>query len=147
MGAEATSPIPKTYWIVSSLALVWMLFGVLAWVMDLMTDETALVNLSETQRQLYLSRPQWLFVVYAIAIFSGLAGAIGLLMRRAWATPAFAVSLVAVIVQFGYTFLVMDAVRLLGAAAALPFPLVICAIGIFLLWFSIHARRRKRVPA
>jgi hypothetical protein len=79
--------------------------------------------------------------VYALAIFSGLAGAIGLLMRRGWATTAFAISLVAVIVQFGYTFLVMDAVKLLGASAV-AFPAVIFAIGVFLLWFSMRARKQ-----
>jgi hypothetical protein len=97
--------------------------------------------MTEAQRQLYESRPQWLFLVYAVAIFSGLVGATGLLLRKAWATTAFAISLAAVIVQFGYTFLAMDAVRLLGAGAALPFPIVIFAIGAFLLWFSLRARK------
>jgi hypothetical protein len=136
---------PTWYWIVSGLALVWMLMGVMAWFTDLMTDEAALAQMSEAQRQVYLSRPQWLFIVYAVAIFAGLAGAIGLLMRKAWATTAFAISLIAVAVQFGYTFLVMDAVRLLGAGVALPFPIVIFAIGVFLLWFSSNAKRAGRL--
>ena len=142
MVAEATNKVPKGYWIVSILALVWMLFGVMAWVMDLMTDEAALAELSEAQRQLYTSRPSWLFGVYAVAIFSGLAGAAGLLVRKPWAITAFGLSLVAIIVQFGYTFLVMDAYRLLGATA-LPFPLVIFAIGVSLLWFSVWSRKRQ----
>src|SRR5688572_32056515 len=74
MGAEATQKMPRVYWVVSILALVWMLFGVLAWVMDLMTDDAAMAGMSEARRQLYVSRPQWLFGVYAVAIFSGLAG-------------------------------------------------------------------------
>jgi hypothetical protein len=131
---------PKWYWIVSSLALVWMLIGVMAWTADLMADEASLAQLSEAQRQLYVSRPQWLFAVYAIAIFSGLAGAIALLLRRAWARVAFAISLAAVIVQFGYTFLVLNAIELLGAGEALTFPLVIFAIGLALLWFSVYAK-------
>jgi hypothetical protein len=135
----------RGYWIVAGLALVWMLMGVFAWVVDLMTDEAALAQMSEAQRQVYESRPQWLFVVYAVAVFSGLAGAIGLLMRKAWATTAFVVSLLAVVVQFGYTFLVMDTVRLLGAGAALPMPLVILAIGAFLLWYSTDAKRAGRL--
>ena len=139
--ADTAKP-PLWYWIVSGLALVWMLFGVLAWFMDFMMDEAALAQLSEAQRQLYTARPQWLFVDYAIAIFSGLAGAVGLLLRKTWATLALGVSLAAVIVQFGYTFLVLEAIELLGAAAALPFPLVIFAIGVFLLWFSMQSKAR-----
>jgi hypothetical protein len=132
---------PTWYWVVSVLALIWMLFGVFAWTMDFLMDEAALAQMTDAQRQLYSVRPQWLFIVYAIAIFSGLAGAIGLVMRKAWAIPAFWISLIAIIIQFGYTLLVMDAIRLLGAAAALPFPIVIFAIGVALLWFAIRAKK------
>jgi hypothetical protein len=144
MGMETTtaaSKPPTWYWVVSGLAVLWMLFGVMAWVMDLMTDEAGLAKLSEAQRQLYAARPQWLFVVYGVAIFSGLAGAIGLLLRKSWASMLFGVSLAAIIVQFGYTFLGMHAVQVLGAAAAIPFPLVIFLIGVALLWFARRSRK------
>jgi hypothetical protein len=144
MVAEAMNKAPKSYWIISILALVWMLFGVMAWVMDLMLDDAALAKMSEPQRHLYEIRPQWLFGVYAVAIFTGLAGAVGLLMRKGWAITAFAVSLVAIIVQFGYTFFIMNALEALGAAAAI-FPLVIFAIGIFLLWFAMRARKQQHI--
>jgi hypothetical protein len=132
---------PTWYWVVSGLAVAWMLIGVAAWVMDLMTDEASLEALSEAQRQLYAARPQWLFAVYGVAIFSGLAGSIGLLLRKSWASILFYVSLAAIVVQFGYTFLVMNAVQVLGAAAAIPFPLVIFLIGVALVWFAGRARR------
>lgn len=130
------------YWIVSGLAFAWMLFGVFAWFMDLMMDESMTAQMSVSQRTLYEMRPQWIFVIYAIAIFSGLAGAVGLLLRKLWTITAFGISLVMVILQFGYTFIAMDAIRLLGAATALPFPVLILAIGAFLLWFSLYSRKR-----
>jgi hypothetical protein len=132
---------PTWYWVVSGLAVLWMLFGVMAWAMDLMTDEAGMAEMSEAQRQLYAARPQWLFVVYGVAIFSGLAGAIGLLLRKSWASTLFGLSLAAIVVQFGYTFLGMHAVQVLGAAAAIPFPLVIFLIGVALLWFARRARK------
>lgn len=144
---SSTAKPPAWYWVVSALALLWMLFGVLAWFADLMMDESALAQMSDAQRHLYASRPQWVFVVYAIAIFSGLIGAIGLLLRKSWTIPALAVSLVAVVVQFGYTLLGMDAVRVLGAGAALPFPIVIFAIGALLLWFATHSRKSGWIQA
>lgn len=134
---------PRWYWIVAGLALVWMLFGVLAFVMDPLTDEAALEQMSEAQRELFEARPTWLFVVYGIAVFAGLAGAIGLLMRRAWAVGAFTVSLVFVVIQFVYVLFVLDAIGRLGIAQAAAFPVVILAIGAGLLWFSITARRRQ----
>jgi hypothetical protein len=53
--------------------------------MDLTTDEAGLAKMSKAQRQLYAARPQWLFAVYGMAIFTGFAGAIGLLLR--WIVP------------------------------------------------------------
>ncbi len=138
--AAAIKP-PTWYWIVSSLALVWMLFGVMAWTADLMMTDEMAAQMSDAQRQLHEARPQWIFVVYGIAIFSGLLGAIALLLRKGWAVVAFAISLAAVVVQFGYTFIVMKAAQVLGAAVALPFPIVIFAIGAALLWFARHAKR------
>ena len=132
---------PTWYWVVSGIAVLWMLFGVMAWVMDLMTDEAGMAEFSEAQRQLYAARPQWLFAVYGVAIFSGLAGAVGLLLRKPWASMLFALSLAAVVVQFGYTFFAMHAVEVLGAAAAIPFPLVIFLIGVALVWFTHRARK------
>jgi hypothetical protein len=58
------------------------------------------------------------------------------------ARHAFALSLAAVIVQFGYTFTVLRAIELLGPAAAVPFPLVVTLIGGVLLWLAIQARSR-----
>ncbi len=138
---SAAGKPPTWYWIVSGLAVLWMLLGVMAWGMDLMTDEATVAEFSEAQRQLYAARPQWLFVVYGVAIFSGLGGAIGLLMRKSWASMLFAVSLVAIIVQFGYTFLGMHAVQVIGAAAAIPFPVAIFVIGVALLWFANRSRK------
>jgi hypothetical protein len=132
---------PRSYWVISILALAWMLLGVVAWTFDLMTDEQALASMSEPQRQLYAARPQWLFGVYAVAIFSGLLGTIGLLARKGWAIALLAISVAAIVVQFGYTFIGLDAIRILGAGAALPFPIVIFGIGAALLWFANRAKR------
>jgi len=141
MNAMTNRP-PRWYWVVAILATLWMLFGVVAWCMDLMMDPATIAQMPEAQQQLYQSRPQWLFVVYGVAIFSGLLGAIGLLLRKRWATSLFLLSLLAVVVQFGYTFVAMHAVELLGAAQALPFPIVIFVIGVALWWFSGKAGKR-----
>ena len=134
--------IPRWFRVVSVLALVWMLFGVLSFVMDPLTSEATLAEMSEAQRQLFEARPVWLFIVYGVSVLSGLAGAAALVMRKGWAVQAFLVSLVFVLVQFVYVLFVMDAIGLLGVAEALPFPLVIFTIGALLLWLAVHARQK-----
>src|SRR3546814_14294094 len=107
--------------------------------MDLRMTPEQLATLDPGQQQLYAARPQWVFVVYAIAVFSGLAGAIGLLLRQRWASTYFLVSLVAVVIHFGYTLFVMDAIGVLGARMAPPFPLVLLAFPLFLLGLPCYA--------
>jgi hypothetical protein len=138
---------PRWYWIAAGLALVWTLFGLLSLITDPMTSEAALEQMSDAHRELFEARPMWLFGIYAIAIFSGLAGAIGLLLRHSWAVWAFVVSVVAIVVQFVYVLFIMDAIGRLGAGEALPFPLVIFVIGVLMLWLSVHAKRQAWLKA
>lgn len=142
MQTVTSEPVPRWYWIVAILALLWTLIGVLSFIMDPLTGEETLARMEPAQRELFEGRPVWLFVVYGVAVFSGLAGAIGLLLRRSWAILAFAVSLVFVVVQFVYVLFVMDAIGRIGAAEAALFPIVILVIGSSLLWFSLLARGR-----
>jgi hypothetical protein len=95
MGPGTTVP-PRWYQVVAWLAVAWMLVGVAAWFAALMTTDAAVAAMRAGQRALYEARPGWLFAVYAVAIFAGLAGAVGLVLRRAWSVPALAVSLLAV---------------------------------------------------
>ena len=132
---------PWWYWAATVIALLWTLLGVVAWTMDLMMDPAALAEMSEAQQALYAARPQWVFVLYAVAVFSAFAGAIGLLLRRRWVTTLFLLSLLAVVVQFAYILFGMDAIRILGAGEALPFPIMIVLFAVFLLWFARYARR------
>jgi hypothetical protein len=118
-----------------------MIIGVVAWGADVMMDEAALAEMSAAQQQLYASRPQWLIIVYAIAVFTGLLGSIGLLLRKRWSVTAFVVSLCAIVVQFGYTLTALNAIDLLGPATALPFPIMIFTIGLLLLGLSVRAQK------
>ena len=134
---------PTWFRIASWLALLWMLSGAAAFMADLMTDEAALAQMTAAQRELYEARPPWLFAVYAVAIVTGLAGAIGLLLRKGWAIPALAVSLVAVAIQFGYTIFGMQAIERVGAAQAVSLPIVVFVAGSLMLWLALTAKTSR----
>ncbi len=137
--SNAVAP-PTWFRVVSVVAMLWMLFGLFALWQDVSGSEAMRSQMSDVQLQLYDSRPGWLVGIYAVAIISGLAGAIGLVMRRLWAVPALTLSLLAAVIQFGYTFTAMRAIELLGPSLALPFPMVILAIGIGLVLVGRKAR-------
>ena len=79
---------------------------------------------------------------YAVAVWSGFAGAVGLLLRRAWALPFFVLSLVGVVVQFGTVFAMTNILSAMPFVEAAAMPIGIFAITLVLIWFSRRARAR-----
>lgn len=94
---------------------------------------------TDYDRQLYASLPTWYDVVYIAAVVSGLCGAIALLVRRSIAVILSAVSVVAVIVQFGWLFGATDILAVRGTWVAY-FPVFILIVQLFQLWFANMAK-------
>lgn len=94
---------------------------------------------TDYDRQLYASLPTWYGVVYIAAVVSGLCGAIALLVRRSIAVILSAVSVVAVIVQFGWLFGATDMLAVRGTWVAY-FPVFILIVQLFQLWFANMAK-------
>src|SRR3546814_3539593 len=80
---------------VGALALLWNLVGVAAFVMQVAMPAEALGAMPAEQRAIYEATPAWLYVFYGLATFGGVAGSIGLLLRRRWAVSVYLVALVA----------------------------------------------------
>lgn len=135
------SPLPIWFKIACYAALLWTLLGVASYLMDVTMSEEALANLPAAEQELYSRRPAWVVALYAVAVFGALLGAIGLLMRRKWSTPLFALSLGAVLVQFVFVLFVLGAIALLGWTAAI-FPVVIVIFGAAMLQMARIAGTR-----
>ena len=137
-GVLPSSP-PKSFWIVSGVALAWNLLGIGAYLMHVMMPPETLAAMGEAERALYTSAPSWVTGAYAIAVFGGTLGCVGLMLRKKWATPIFVVSLIAILAQMGYSLVVQDTIEVMGPAIVVM-PLVIIAIGIYLVWFARKAQ-------
>lgn len=128
---------PKAYGWVAILALVWNLIGVAMFAMQVTMDETRLATLSDTDRQVFLATPPWMNVAFAFAVIGGVLGALGLLLRRRWAVPMFAISLLALLVQLAGAYLVTPAWQAYGVSGlAMPALLLVVTLA---LW--LYARR------
>ena len=141
MATVATTKVPGWYWAVAVLALLWAAAGCFAYVSQVSMDAADMAALPAAQREIWQMMPAWATAAYAVAVWSGLAGAIGLLLRRRWARPAYIVSLAAVLVQFGWTFVASPILSTVGPSSA-AFPLFIVVAGIVLIWFAGTAARR-----
>jgi hypothetical protein len=133
---------PAWFRIVAVLLLLWGAAGVFACVQQVRLGAEAMGPATAYDRALYASLPGWYNAVYAVATGAGVAGAAALLARSRHARALFALSLAAVVVQFGYLFAATDIVPAKGAATVLPFPLVIAAVAAAELWLATRAIRR-----
>lgn len=133
--------VPAWYWGAAVVALLWEALGCFAYLNQVSMEAAELAQLPAAQRDIWTAMPGWAVAAYAVAVWGGLTGAVGLLLRRRWARPAFAVSLVAVVVQFGWTFLATPILTTIGTSAA-AFPAFIMLVAALFLWFSGFAAKR-----
>ena len=132
---------PVWFRVVAVALLVWGLAGCFACIQQFRLGAEAMGPASDYDRALYAALPVWYNAVYAVAVGCGLMAAVALLGRSVLARPLFAVSAVAVIVQFGWLFATTDMIAVKGLGTAV-FPLVILGIAVFGWWLAGHARRR-----
>ena len=135
------SAVPVWYWVIAVVALLWNLLGCLFFAVEMFALEAAMQGWTEPQKEWARSIPGWIYGVYGLAVTTGVAGSIGLLLRKRWTITLFRVCLAAVIVQMGYTMLVLGGFRVMGPSDA-AMPVLVIAIAAGLLWFSWFARGR-----
>lgn len=127
--------VPRSFWIISSLSLIWNLIGVMNYLFTVTVSTETLAGMSEAERALYTDVPMFVTSCFAIAVFSGVLGSVFLLLRKALSVSFFLVSLVAIILQMSLGLFLTPMLSVQGPAAlALPIILVICAT--YFLWYS-----------
>ena len=137
-----TAPaLPKSFWIIATIALLWNLLGLAMFAMQVTMSPESLAALPSEQRQVYEATPMWINAAFGVAVVAGVLGAIALLMRRRWAAMLFAISLVALVVQILGAFLVTPAWAAYGAAG-LVMPLLLLAISAALWSYARKAAAR-----
>lgn len=126
---------PTWFKIVAVVALLWNLLGCLAFFSDLRLTPEDLAKLPEAQQTLYASRPGWAVAATGVAVFGGVIGCIGLLLRKKWALPVFVLSLLGILAQdFGMFVLAKD--TSLAGPVAVVMQGIVLVIGIGLVWLS-----------
>ena len=123
---------PKWFMPVAIVALLWNLMGCAASLMDVMLTPEAIAAMSPDQRALYAARPIWAVALYAIAVWGGALGCVGLVMKKRWAKGPLLASLLGLIGQdialFG-----MSPVAIPASAYALQGAVLVIAVLLLLL--------------
>lgn len=133
MNIVGASP-PAWFRIVAVLAVLWNCIGVWTYLskvgvappmMEMTPEETALAA----------SMPTWATAGFAVAVFGGLLGSLGLLLGKAWARLLLILSLLGMLVQFGWWLLMSGAMERLGGSSA-AMPAIVVLIGVLLVWLA-----------
>ena len=130
MSDLSTNKPPVWFWIVSVVALIWNLMGVMVYLARVyMTDEMIAALPEEQQAEFLIEHPAWYTAAFAVAVFFGALGCLALLLRKKWAYILLVISLIGVLVQHTYIF--VNSYQL-----SLFMPIMIIVVSLFLVWFS-----------
>lgn len=90
-------------------------------------------------RDMYDYTPSWLYIVFAIAVVTGLIGSILLIMKKKVAVPVFLVSIIAIIAMDIHNLFLSGLLQAKGPSI-LIMPLIVLLFAIFLYFFARHWR-------
>lgn len=143
MTEKSTIKLPTWFWVASVLGLIWNLMGAMAYLgQAFMTDEMK-AALPAQQVAFMEQTPAWVTAAFAIVVWGGLLGCIGLLLRKKWAHTLFLISLVAILAYFGYSYFMPSPTEIYGTFQGKVLPLMIIGVGIALWSFSGKAEKRN----
>jgi len=133
---------PIWFWLLSILMLLWNLSGVASFVYHVFFSEEAFAAMPEAEREIMINYPLFAKVAFAIAVFGGLMGCIGLLAKRKWAKPFFLASLIGIAIQITHDLFMTPMMEVYGNDALLM-PVLILGFGLFLIWFSNYSIKKE----
>lgn len=129
---------PPSWFLFAAIGtLLWELIGCSMYLMQVSVDPAAL---PADQRDIWEAAPTWMVGAYGVAVWSGLAGAILLLLKRRLAAPVLLVSFLAVLVQ-NSALLLVPAMRNLMTSDVLLGPFVIVVV-CFAIWQFAHKAKQ-----
>ncbi|MCA0132773.1 hypothetical protein [Winogradskyella alexanderae] len=134
---STTQKPPIWFWIISILALIWNIIGVMAYLGRAFATEEMIATLPEEQQAEFLVEyPAWYTAAFAFAVFGGALGSLFLLFRKKWAIALFVISAIGAIVQHIYLFINVEMLDYV-------MPIVVIVVCIILVWFSRHCASKN----
>lgn len=139
---NTVSKRPAWFVALAIVLLLWALAGVAAFAAHVLVGEKMAAEQGAWDLAYYRALPAWFAWDYALATLAALAGAVALLKRSRQAVVLYVLSLVGVVIQFGYVFAGTDLLAHKGAAATVPFPMFIALMGVVQIVLARVAARR-----
>ncbi|MBC8305626.1 MAG: hypothetical protein H8E55_58905 [Pelagibacterales bacterium] len=124
----------KSFYIICSVALIWNIIGIFNYLGFVYMSEEAFQSLPNDM-QLYIEiRPSWVTGSFALAVFTATIGNIGLILRKKWANLLLIISLISVIAQTIYNFIIQDIVQ--NSETDIAVMVLVNLVAVFLVYYS-----------
>jgi hypothetical protein len=134
MNGTIGAPAPAWLRIVAALGLVWNLFGIYNYLMTVGMVEGMDAAAAD-------SMPAWVTGAFAIAVFGGALGCIGLLMLKRWSKLLLLLSLLGVIAMDVWMF-ALSGLSSTMAGAEMGVTIAVLVVALFLAWLAHDADRK-----
>jgi hypothetical protein len=138
---------PALFWLISIALLLWGVGGASIYVAYFIESPGEFAETAETaaNRQAYAAYianiPFWAIAVGMLAAVTRLLGAIGLLVRRAWALPLYVISVVCFLIAFYRAFILANVASVMSGSH-IAVELVFLALSVFAVWFAQESKSR-----
>src|SRR5262245_56060128 len=98
--APQGAKVPAWYWVAAIGALLFECIGIFFYIAEVRITPEQIAAMPLDQAQMLGARPSWYYAAFGVAVWVGLVGSLGLLLRKGWADRMLLASLIAVIVQY-----------------------------------------------
>lgn len=126
------------FWVVSIIALLWNIMGVLNYLSQAFMTEEVLATLPKEQQIMFPEVPAYVTAAFAIAVFGGALGALLLLLRKKLSKMLFLLSFLGIAVQMSYGLIMIENSDSYGPGGIFM-PVLIIVLGAFLIFYSRKA--------
>jgi len=141
MASTTQTRAPAHLWVVGVLSLLWNAIGAFDYTATKLRLDFYMNQFTPEQLDYFYNFPAWATVGWALGVWAALGGSIGLLLRKAWAVTAFAVSLVGLAISSLYNVVLSGGMEIMGAGGV-AFTVVIWVIAILLFVYTRWQSRR-----
>ena len=136
------NPIPAWFKTCAFLFFLWNIMGCVAFFSHVLMPEEVLLKMPQIEQELYAAVPIWSTIAFAIGVFGGVLGALGLVLKKKWAKTILWISLLAVMVQTFQSLVLADTLTVYGSGAAI-LPLLIVLLGAVAVWFAQYGINKR----
>ena len=130
---------PKWLLPVAIIALLWNLMGCAAYLYDAMLSATDIAKMSDAEKAMVAVRPMWSIGATAVGVWLGALGCLAMIFRKSWAVPLLWLSLLGVIAQDLWLFVLAPKSDLINGTVYGLQGLVL-VISIALVWLAHKAK-------